>query len=165
MHKFRFVLIGAAMVLASAAASYAAVSAAMPGALLAAGTTRYAFVSAVAQTDTASTSFVNLPGLSTTISIPAGKTADVFILFCGDTVTTNFTSVRALVGGSRATPAEAWIREPAASGGGNETGCANFLKKDVPSGTQTIAMQWRGSSAAAWHSMFDRTMVVIANIH
>ena len=116
-----------------------AVSAAVPNAFLATGTTRYAFVSTAANASTISTSFVNLPGLSTTIAVPAGKTADVFVLFCGDMVTESYTFVRALVGGNRASPVEMLIREPpAAPLGGGETGCANFLKKDVPAGTQTV---------------------------
>lgn len=167
MSKSKLIVAGILFLLASVVLNQA-VSAAVPSAFLTTGTTRYAFVSTAAATSTTSTSFVNLSGLSTTISIPAGKTADVFILFCGDTVTESFTLVRAVVGGSRASPIEMQIREPPADPlGGGETGCANFLKTGVPSGTQTVAMQWRGAGAfpGKQHQMFDRSMVVIANIH
>jgi hypothetical protein len=147
-------------------AGYAA-HAAMPNAFLPAGTTRYAFVSTAAQASTTSMSFVSLPGLSTSITVPAGKHADVFILFCGDMITESFTVVRALVGGSRGAPIEMLVREPSASPlGGGETGCANFLKKDVAAGTHTVAMQWRGAGgvAGAYQTIWDRSMVVITNI-
>jgi hypothetical protein len=167
LSKSKLVVAGVLFLLASVVLNQA-VSAAVPSTFLTSGTTRYAFVSTATVTSTTSTSFVNLSGLSTTIAIPAGKTADVFILFCGDTMTESYTLVRALVGGNRASPVEMQVREPPADPlGGGETGCANFLKKDVPAGTQTVSMQWRGAGAfpGSQQQMFDRSMVVIANIH
>lgn len=165
--RSKLILAGILILIASVVLNQA-VSAAVPNAFLATGTTRYAFVSTAANASTTSTSFVNLPGLSTTIAVPAGKTADVFVLFCGDIVTESFTLVRAVVGGTRASPVEMQVREPPADPlGGGETGCANFMRKDVPAGTQTVTMQWRGAGAfpGSQQQMFDRSMVVIANIH
>ena len=163
LHRFRFVISGTLVVLTSAMVSYA-VSASIPNTLLPAGTTRYAFVTASGQVLTPSSSFVNLPGLSTSITIPAGQTGDVMIFFCGASYAENFTLVRALVGGSRASPPEVQLREGATTG--SESQCANFVKKAVPAGTHTVTMQWRGPGPAGpVQFMYDRSVIVVVNLH
>jgi len=143
-----------------------AVSAAVPNALLPTGTTRYAFVRSSSAVSTTSTSFVNLPGLSTSITIPAGKVGDVMVYFCGQTITESFTTVRVRIGATGGPPSETQIRENTSTGGG-ETQCAQFAKANIPSGTHTVRMQWRGSTffPGDQQQMFERSMIVVANIH
>lgn len=141
-------------------------AAAVQQTLLTAGTTRYAAVSTDVHAYTTSTSFVDLPGLSTGITIPAGKVGDVMIFFCGDTATGSYTTVRALVGGVAAAPSLMQIRANTSTGGG-ESGCANFYKLKVASGSPTVKMQWRGdpSYPGKQQHMWERSMIVIVNIH
>ena len=164
LYRFRFVIGGALVVILSALASYLVVSAAMPDALLPAGSTRYGAVgvAATSATGTNSASFTNLPGLSTTITIPAGKKGDVMVFFCGtiDASTNNYAYVRAKVGSSVARPDEVVAWEFNST---QQNSCVNFFKTGVDAGTHTVKMQWKsdnGTIIGAW----ARSMIVIVNV-
>ena len=113
LHKFRFVIMGGLMVFASAAASYAAVSAAMPSALLPAGSTRYA----TAQSQTLAfvdpdQGFLDVPGMTKFITIPSGQQGDVMIIYCAEVASSTAPSyyLRAIVGGVLASPGDVQIQ-------------------------------------------------------
>ena len=79
-----------------------------------------------------------MTGMSTSITIPAGKRGDVMILFCA-TVLTDFDGtdmhVRAMVGGSATTPSEVLFH------GGPievESCCTTFYKLNKPEGTTNV---------------------------
>ena len=84
-----------------------AVHAAMPDALLPAGTTRYAVIyatSGVIIHD--SDGWVDMPGMIKYITIPSGQTADVIVIFCGlqGVETSGILFTRALVRDAAASP-------------------------------------------------------------
>lgn len=140
------------------------VSAAVPSALLAAGSTRFAVVSAPVTSglSTSSTSFVDLTGLAASISIPAGKSGDVFILFCADLYSGSSNVVaRALIGSAVAAPGGVNVRAPSTLA---ETQCMNFYKTGVTSGSKTIKMQWK-SAGGGMIQAHERSMIVILNLH
>ena len=163
--KSKLVIAAILIVIASVAMDQV-VSAAVTDSLLAAGTTRYAFVTAANPVSTSLITYSNLPGMSTDITIPPGKVGDVMILFCGGTVAIHYTMARARIGSLGTSPSEVTLREPGDIGGG-ENQCANFVRKGVPAGTHTVRIQWRGASAwpgeTQW--MYERNMIVVVNLH
>ena len=129
--------------------------------LLAPGTTRYAVVNATSNAYINSTAFVNLDGLSTSITIPSGKHGDVMVFFCGEALSDSFMKVQAMIGSTAMAPGEVQLRGNAL---GSESQCVNFSKPGVVAGSKTIRMQWRGTTMAQ-QQMFKRSMIVIVNVH
>ena len=83
LHSSRFVIAGLLVVITSAIVSFA-VSASMPGALMPAGTTRYAAVYATNEVVIhGDAGWMDVPGMIKYITIPGGQTADVIVIFCG----------------------------------------------------------------------------------
>jgi len=164
LHKFRFVIAGVIIILVNQVVSFA-VSASMPVSLRPAGTTRYAMVTASNATSTSvQLSWADISSLSQTITIPSGKRGDVMVLFCGATTSDESgvsQYVRALVGGAAASPSES-VMVPT---GQKTKHCANFYRLNVPEGTRNVRMQWHNSWEIATHRMYDRSMIVIVNIH
>ena len=140
LHKFRFVIVSALVVLTSAGVSYA-VSASVPNALLPAGTTRYAAAFADhADAITPADSWVDLPGMTKYITIPTGKTADVMVSFCGTeaTSTGGLLWTRALIRDVAASPAGMSLL----SSENGSSQCAMFYKTSVTSGSPAVKIQW-----------------------
>ena len=165
MQRFRFVVGGLLVVLASAVASYYAASAAVPSTLRPAGTTRYAVAGAQNQVTTQSTSFIPIPDMSQSIVIPSGKRGDVFVTFCGmSTIDLNSASlnVRAMVGNSLTMPEYVTLTSDTDE---SQTRCASFYKLNVAAGTKNIRMDWRITNGTATQYMYGRTMFVIVNLH
>lgn len=162
-HRFRFVIIGALMVLASAAASYAAVSAAMPGAFFAAGETRYAAVSATNGIATSSSTYADMPNATVWITVPTGKTADVLIEFCGDASTSASTGllVQAMVGSVVAAPGQRTLKYDDV---GVATECVQFYKTGVTAGNKAVKIQWKQAGPGP-ANLYERSLIVTANIH
>ena len=110
LHRFRFVIVGLVVVLASALRATTAASAAVLGSLRPAGTTCDAVASAINLISVAGGgTFENMPDMSTSITISAGKRGDVMVLFCGTSIVSaayNELYVRAMMGGAAATPFE-----------------------------------------------------------
>ena len=128
-----------------------------------AGTTRYAMVAAQdAQTST-STSFVSIPGLSTTVTVPSGKVADLIIDFSGEVNSCSAMSVRAVVDSTASSPTSAQIFWP--TGGGAQAEAFTFFAKAVKSGTHTVAIQWSEITACSQMFISSRTMVITSNVH
>lgn len=164
LHRSKLIVGGVLVVLTSAVVSYA-VSAAVPQALLPAGSSRYAFAGANTgtPTSTTSTTFVDLSGLTTTVKIPSGKKGDVFVLFCSETRPNgDFANVRALIGGVDSMPGETTLREGTSSQP-EESQCANFARTGVSAGTKTVTIQWR-SVGGAEITAYARSMIVLVNI-
>jgi hypothetical protein len=151
-------------VVASLAANRA-VSAARPESLLTAGTARFALASATGSVSTTTwTSWVDLPGMAVSFTIPSGKRGDVMVVFCGVSSTNSQLDVHAVVGGLVASPG-AGARLVSASGPA-ENRCATFYKVGVvgTGSPMTVKMQWTGGTPGT-QSMTSRSLVVIVNIH
>jgi hypothetical protein len=129
------------------------------------GTVRVGAVSAFNAINTSSTTFVDVPGLSTTFSIPSGKKGDVIIQFSGEVNSPSAMNVRALVDVSAADPNNAGNGPQIFWGvsGGATTQGFNFYKFGVGSGSHIVKMQWDGDSGSQF--MIFRSMIVFVNIH
>jgi len=165
LHKLRFVIAGLVIILINQAVSFA-VSASVPDSFRPSGSTRYAVASASDTVPTSSLTFVNIPNLSQSITIPSGKQGDVFVSFCSQ-LNVNLPSVfvyaRALVGSSQASPGSMTL--DGATYPSTQTRCATFYKLNVAEGTKTVRMQWAISNAAAAVFAYQRSMLVTVNIH
>ena len=137
----------------------------LPLGLQPAGTVRVGAVSAFDPINTSSTSFVDLPGLTNSFSIPAGKHGDLIIQFSGEVNSPSALYVRALVDGSVADPNNAGNGPQVfwGLGGGATTQGFNFYKFAVAAGAHTVKMQWAGLSGSQFMSY--RSMIVVVNIH
>lgn len=160
LKRFKLPIVIVVIVLLNQAAGYA-VQAAMPDVMLASGTTRYAVAQSMTPISIKTTALVDT-GLSKGISIPAGKTADVIVLFCADVISPSFAYAQAMVGTVAALPGLVPLRASGDNGG--ESQCANFYALGVGAGWKTVKIQWRGYDTQQ-QMMFYRTMIVIVNIH
>jgi hypothetical protein len=164
LRRFKFVIVGALTVLASAAASYAAVSAAMPEALLPSGTARFATASA---SSSESIEFldgwVDVPGMTKYITIPGGQTADVMVIFCGHVATDTGVELRAraMVRDVLASPSWSPMKY---SDNFSASQCVTFSKTNVTAGSPAVKIQWYASGAGAVY-IGTRSMILIVNIH
>jgi hypothetical protein len=163
LHRFRFVILGTLMILASAGVSYAVVSAAMSPALLPAGTTRYAVAYSGAAYGLDFTSFwQDMYGMTKYISIPAGKTADVLVSFCSQFSKSTGSAVqlraliRSVVGSPPAPGFE--LTDPAT------THCANFYWTNVAAGQPAIKVQMFVPLVTSVQ-VYNSTMFVTVNVH
>ena len=129
------------------------------------GSLRVGAVSATDAINTTSTTFVDVPGLSMTAKIPAGKKGDVIIQFSGEVNSPSATYVRAMVDSTIADPnnAGAGVQIFWGVGGGATAQGFNFYDFGVGPGTHTVKMQWEGLSGSQF--MSNRSMVVFVNIH
>ena len=139
MFKLRVAIVGAILLLTATAAGYAAATTIQPALFLTSGTTRYATAVGEDPQTTTSTTFVNIPNLSTTITIGAGKVADLMIDFSGELNGCSAILVRAVVDGVTTTPSSAQVFWPLAGLGAASHGFT-FIKKAVKSGTHTVAV-------------------------
>jgi hypothetical protein len=160
LKKLKPIGYGLAIVLVTLLANNAA-SALGLNSLLAAGTTRYAVKTSNAGVSINSQDFVDLSGMSTSINIPTGKHGDVMVFFCGEVVSDSYTIVLASMNGATIPPGDVQLRTPAT---GSESQCVNFAKTGVGAGTKNIKIRWRGSDTQQ-QQMFDRSMIVVVNIH
>jgi hypothetical protein len=159
------VLVGS-MIAASLVAGYALAASAGIDTFTPQGVTRYAMVASNGGSGnnaiTTSTTYVDMPGMATSISVPTGKTADDIVTFSGMANTCDATLVRAVVDTAVASPAEVqfmWNHS-----GGAESHAFTFFRT-VKSGLHTVKIQWRGLTSCAQQFMAARSMVVTANIH
>ena len=166
LHRSRFLIAALLVVMTSAMVSYA-VSASMPNALLAAGSTRYAIASSVNQASLhVFDGWEDMPGMTKYITIPAGKTADVMVIFCGDMDVLNvgdWINIQVLVRDALAAPSpySLYVSELPASQ------CAVFYKTGVTAGTPAVKVQWEVSGIPSTEIGFmnSRSMLVVTNIH
>ncbi len=162
------ILMMAAVTVVATVAATSVVSASVPKLLLPLGTSQYAAVSATVATSTSSLTFVDVPGLSQSFVVPAGKSADVLVFFCGETRSKDsVTLARAVIAGLGVlAPPFMQIREHTL-GAQFESQCANFYRPRVVApatgGPLTVKIQWRG--AGGLQEMRNRSMIVVLNIH
>jgi hypothetical protein len=151
-------------VLLSITLSYA-VSAAVPSGVLAPGTTQYAIVKQDTQLNVGTPVTWEPTGLSTSVTIPVGKTADVMVLLCATAnPDSSFIKVRAKVGSALLVPnASGNGLNLAADYAGIDSRCENFFKGGVGAGTKTVQVQWYTPAATA--HLYARSMIVILNVH
>jgi len=162
-HRFRFVVAGTLIALLSAGIGYA-VSAGVPVTLRPAGTTRYAFMTSDALRFSQTPHTWEPTLLSTSVTIPSGKTADVAVLFCSfNDPNGQYIYVRAKIGGALLEPDIAGEGVALRLGGEPQTNCVNFYKPNVAAGTKTIRVEWLAQNAEAY--LRGRSMQVTLNIH
>ena len=164
IRKSQFVAASLIVILLSAAISYA-VSASTKVSLLPTGSTRYALDVEENQLNVGAPVTWEPTLLSTSVTVPAGKTADVTVLFCAAAnAAGSFTKVRAKIGGALLLPSDGGGGISfAANNATVESHCMNFTRKNVPQGTKTVQIQWYNGAAGA--QLFSRHMFVILNIH
>ena len=158
--RSRFVIAALLVVLTSAVVSYA-VSARVPQTLRPSGTTRYAMAQSSTGVNNTSVNNFIPTGLATSVTIPAGKHADVMVVFCsGGDGDDSFLTVRGKIGGSVLLPADGFnlMIGPYITG----THCATFYKTGVGEGTKTVKVEWKALAAGAY--LNDRSMIVTLNI-
>lgn len=165
LHRLRFLILGTLMLLTSAAVSYAVASAAVPGALLTAGTTRYAAAFATGTDYSLSPSWQDMPSMTKYVTIPTGQTADVMVIFCGEVWTTGATKLllRATVRDVVMAPEEITLldSEDVAS-----NRCAVFHKTSIAAGSPAVKIQWFVSGISFPQiNVADRSLIVILNTH
>ena len=162
-HRFRFVVAGTLIALLSAGIGYA-VSAGVPVTLRPAGTTRYAFMTLDTVRGINSTFTWEPTLLSTSVTIPSGKQADVAVLFCSLNDPNGLgIYVRAKIGGALLEPEIGGEGMPLNVAGPYQTNCVNFLKTNVSAGTKTVRVEWFAQHAEAY--LWGRSMQVTLNIH
>jgi hypothetical protein len=162
LHKFRFVIAGVLIILVNQVVTFA-VSASMPSALLPAGTTRYA----AAHNNTAygideTGDWQDLVGMTKYITIPAGKTADVFVSFCTqlNKVTGSYVHVRGLIRSAVSLPAVQVMELTTQA----TVHCANFYWTNVAAGQPAIKMQVYVPLATS-AQVHNATMFITVNVH
>lgn len=165
MQRKTLVTITVVAVLVAFVSISAAVALAATQGLQPKGVMRVAAVSAFDAVNTSSTSYVDLPNLSTSFKVPAGQTADVIIQFSGSMNSPSALYARAVVDGTAADPNNAgngpqmfW-----GVGGGATAQAFNFYKFGVGSGGHTVKIQWAGLSGQQFMSY--RSLVVFVNLH
>jgi hypothetical protein len=159
--KFKIPIIIVVTALLTQAVGFA-VQAAMPGTFLPAGTTRYAVASSTTNELTWSDGW--LPILGQTITIPGGKTADIMVIFCGNGWTdSNSTAlqVKVQIAGVVASPGEVNFAE---QNGVIEGHCAAFYRSGGVAGNVPVRVYWRSTNSAYSVNMYQRSLIVIANI-
>ena len=164
--SFRLGLPLVAVVAAVFVAGYAVAASITPASFVSSGTTRYAMVSkgpaAADNAMTTSTTFVGMPGMSTNINVPSGKTAELIVTFSGMVNTCDAMYVRAVVDGSAASPSYTQFQWNFS--GGADSHAFTFFKS-VKGGSHTVAIQWHGLSSCPQQFVSARSMIVTANIH
>lgn len=123
------------------------------------GQVRLAYTAAVNPINTTATSFVDLPNLAATVTIPKGKVADVVVLFSGMMNSPSALYVRSVIGAAEASPGP--FQAFWGVNGGATTQSANF-SGFLGEGTHTIKMQWRGLSGQQFMSI--RNMTILLNL-
>lgn len=165
LHKLRFVLAGILIIVVNQAVTFA-VSAHMPDALLAAGTTRFATAavghSVVAQVITTGVGFVDVTGVTKFITIPSGQTADVMVIFCAEIFSTTAVNakVRALIRDVAIDPDYVGVDVLK----NNTNRCMLFHKDAVSAGSPAIKIQVQPQNGDNV-SVSGKSLVVIANLH
>jgi hypothetical protein len=120
---------------------------------------------------TSSTSFVDLPGATTSIGVPAGERALILVRFSGESACTqtgagsNWCSVRILVDTTEANPAAGLDFAFDSTNGGNETtGSWESHSMDrslsVGPGLHTVKVQWAVTNASTVFRLDDWTLTV-----
>lgn len=146
------------------------VSASAPKLLFPIGSSKYAAVASMAYASTVSTTFVDVPGLAQTFTIPAGKTADLLVYYCGEARSKSVMVARAVIAGyGVGIPPSMRVREPSATQQ-FISGCANFYFYKVPAsptgGMWTVKIQYRnGGAVGSLQELYNRSMLVIFNYH
>jgi hypothetical protein len=160
--KLKIPIIIVATVILTQGAGYA-VRAAMPDALLASGTSRYAAAYATSPQVTSLAAYSDMPGMTKYVSIPSGKTADVIVIFCGDVATTLNTGLqlRATIRDVPMAPDPVTLLY---SDGAISNQCAMFQKTNVTAGSPPVKIQWAADGAGPVQ-VNTRSLFVILNIH
>jgi hypothetical protein len=159
LRKFRFVIAGLTIIVANQALGYA-VQAARPETALAAGNTRYYVAQAASLVSTGSKLWQDIPGMSTTITMPSGKHGDVMLLFCGVAATAGEDLLlRATIGGTPAVPQDTVLTEWTAAA----SNCAFFYKLGLATGSKAVKVQWHATSV--YISLVQRSLMVMVNMH
>lgn len=129
------------------------------------GSYRVTAVSATNSINTTSTTFVDVPGLVTRVTIPTGKVGDLVIEFSGEVNAADGVFARAQVDGANALPngvSPVQLFSSININTGSSTHGFNWYKFGVGAGLHKVAIQWKGLGGSEF--MSNRSMVVLASI-
>ena len=143
-----------------------AITATALGAFLTKGTTRDAFASVDVSSPatTSSSSFVNLPGMSVSVTIPAGKTADLFVTFNAELNGCGPINVRAIVDSSATIAAPGAALLFSHTGGSAEAHGFTWMRT-AGAGTHSVTIQWLSGGGCSQAFAGVRSLWVTANVH
>ena len=166
LNRITLVIASAALIMSTLAVIPRA-SAAVPYSLRPAGDTRYAMVQSETVLPLGSAGPFYPTGLSTSVTIPTGKKADVMVLFCAVLANTEGTQVafRGKIGNQLLLPngVGAGLNLSATVINGEDR-CINFYRTNVSEGTKAVKVEW-GALTAPGVTLYGRSMIVILNIH
>jgi hypothetical protein len=162
--KLRIVVFAAAALAAATATGYTLAARIVPN-YVPAGDTRYAMAAATNIINSTSTTFVDIPNMTTLVPVPAGKVADLIITFSGEVNSCTPIELRAFVKdlSASATPSETQLFYP--DNIGAQSHGFTFLKRNVSAGNHTVVIQWHGLTNCNQQFISNRSLAVTANIH
>ncbi len=154
------------LVVLVAAVACLAMAATALGAFVSKGTTRYAFasVNSSSPVTTTSSTFVDLPGMSVSVSIPADKTADLFITFSAELNGCGPIDARAIVDTSASIAAPGAALLFSHTGGSAEAHGFTWMRT-VGTGAHTVKIQWLSGGGCDHAFAGVRSLMVTANVH
>jgi hypothetical protein len=116
---------------------------------------------------TSSTTMVDIPDMSLTMSVPSGQKGLFLLTFSGATSCYDATpapgvcNVRALVNGSPMQPPSVQWSSVQHDGAVAATASMQFVTGPLPAGSYTFQMQWQTQNSTAFFYGFNRTLSVI----
>jgi hypothetical protein len=119
---------------------------------------------------TASTTYVNLAGMSTTMTVPSTQKALLIITFSAETncywegQMTGFCGLRVLVDGSMPAPGEVFFNSVAVNSGTGaawQTNSMQWVAGPLNAGGHTIAVQWHVTNENVHFGIDRRTLTVL----
>lgn len=126
------------------------------------GTVRLTAVSAANAINTSSTSYVDTPNLSTRVSVPDGKVADIVIQLSAEVNSPDGVYARARVDNTTAFPGAVQLYNGINQNTGSSTHGFNYYVFGVGPGLHEVKIQWKGLGGQEF--MSNRSMVVVASI-
>jgi hypothetical protein len=165
LHRFGHVRVFMAMVAVVAALAVTATAMGIgPFGFRPAGDTRYAFksVDVSSPATTTSSTYVDMTGMTVSLTTPADKKADLFITFNAELNGCNGLYVRAVVDSNVAAPGQALLFSHA---GGSAEAHGFTWSRSVGPGAHTVRIQWLVLTGCSQGFAGVRTLFVIANIY
>ena len=116
---------------------------------------------------TSALTYVDVPGMSVTVTVPENQQGLLVITFSGQSVCTDlsapptvFCVVRVLVNSTPAQPGET-VFDNALEGGNHETNSMQFVAGALAPGTYTVKVQYLVDEDMSYFGLEDRTLTVL----
>ena len=124
-------------------------------------------VTSINSSNTTSTTFVDIPDMSLTMTVPSGQKGLFLLTFSAETScydathTAGICNVRALVNGSTTEPPVALWSTSQSGGALFAVASMQFVAGPLPPGSYTFKMQWNTQNSTAFFYGANRTLSVI----